>query len=151
MKKFLFGLCFLASAQSMAGVMVTDCKIREPAPTTNRTALYFNVFFNESDEIKALRLPGDEALLRVETTPELTENTEIHQTVMRDGVMSMQAVSKVNLKANDTVEFKRGGLHVMLLDLKKRPLEGETYPVQFWLTFLGEVQCDAVVVKADQL
>ena len=147
MKKSPFAALLLAvSSSAFAGVTVSNCQIREPAPNVNRTALFLTADFQVTDEVKAMRIPGDEAILSAEI-PALTDKTEIHQSKITDGVMSMHAVPRVVLNKNSQVEFKPGGLHIMLMDLKKRPVAGETYPVKFWLTYLDDVECNATVVK----
>lgn len=46
--------------------------------------------------------------------------TEIHKTEMdANGVMKMIQQDKISLPKASTVEFKQGGLHIMLMDLKK--------------------------------
>ena len=45
--------------------------------------------------------------------------TQIHEMKMEDGVMKMRALSGgLDLPAGKTVEFKPGGYHLMLMDLK---------------------------------
>lgn len=133
-----------------AGVEIDKCLIVEPAPNVNRTALFFSVDFKIDNEVKALRLPSPEAILGADITS-LSDNVQMHKTSMKDGVMKMQRIPKLFLKANGVTELKKGGLHFMLMDLKKRPVAGETYPVNLWLTYLGDAQCNAMVVKAAQL
>lgn len=42
--------------------------------------------------------------------------TEMHESTMKDGVAAMAPVKEVPLEPGKTVEFKPGGLHVMLFD-----------------------------------
>lgn len=44
--------------------------------------------------------------------------TEVHEMKMEGDVMKMRAAPDVELPAGKTVEFKPGGYHVMLMDLK---------------------------------
>ena len=54
---------------------------------------------------------------------------EIHEMTMQGDVMRMRAIPGLDLPAGKTVEFKPGGLHLMLIDLKQ-PLEpGKSVPV----------------------
>lgn len=46
---------------------------------------------------------------------------EVHEMAMEGNVMRMRAVKSIDLPAGRAVEFKPGGFHVMLMDLK-RPL-----------------------------
>lgn len=73
---------------------------------------------------------------------------EVHETVMdASGAMKMQPAPKVAVPAGGAVEFKPGGLHVMLMDLKKDLAEGDTFQVTLTFEKSGEKTVD-VTVKA---
>jgi periplasmic copper chaperone A len=59
--------------------------------------------------------------------------TEVHEMSMEGDVMKMRALPGLDLPAGKTVEFKPGGYHIMLLDLKA-PLTQDTV-VPLTLTF----------------
>lgn len=143
----LLGLTCL-SAQ--AAVTVTDCVIREPAPGTDKTGLYFTVVYTPTEETSSLRLPAPEALYGA-AIPALTSYTELHDMTHVDGVMTMQRIPQIQIKPNDPAVLKPGGKHVMLFNLKQRPLVGETYPVELWMAFDPEVKCNAVVKTSAQI
>jgi copper(I)-binding protein len=52
------------------------------------------------------------------TSPEFAA-VEMHQSTVKDGVESMQAVDSVTLPAHGKVEFVPGGYHLMLMQPKK--------------------------------
>ena len=52
------------------------------------------------------------------TTP-VAGTAEVHEMKMEGDVMRMRPVPKVDLPAGRTVEFKPGGYHLMLMDLKQ--------------------------------
>ncbi len=54
---------------------------------------------------------------------------EIHETSSHGGVMRMRAVPRVALAANQPVELKPGGYHVMLMSLQQSLNVGETVPI----------------------
>ena len=54
---------------------------------------------------------------------------EIHRTVNENGVMKMLPVDGIDLTPGSPVEFKPGGFHIMLMDLKKQLKPGDTFPV----------------------
>ncbi len=56
--------------------------------------------------------------LTAATSPEFT-SVEMHQTVEKDGVASMQPVDDVSIPAHGKVEFVPGGYHLMLMQPKK--------------------------------
>ncbi|AJR05837.1 copper chaperone PCu(A)C [Photobacterium gaetbulicola] len=150
MKKLIASLGLLTTLCAQADVTIRDCVIVEPAPNVNRTALFFTADYSVNEEVKALRLPSPEAILGGDISA-LTDNVQIHKTEMKDGVMKMQRIPKLFLEKDGKTVLKRGGLHFMLMDLKKRPVAGESYPVNIWLTYLADAQCEASVVKANQL
>ena len=61
-------------------------------------------------------------------TSPLAGRIEIHETSEEGGVARMRPVDKggVEIKPGATVEFKPGGYHLMLLDLKEPLKEGQT-------------------------
>ena len=54
---------------------------------------------------------------------------ELHEMSMEGTTMKMRAVPAIDLPAGKPVELKPGGLHVMLMDLKKPLNAGDTVPV----------------------
>ncbi len=74
--------------------------------------------------------------------------TEVHETVMdASGAMKMQPAPRVDIPAGGSVEFRPGGLHVMLMDLKEDLAEGDTFQVTLTFEKSGEKTVD-VPVKA---
>ncbi|OGA12434.1 MAG: hypothetical protein A3H32_02110 [Betaproteobacteria bacterium RIFCSPLOWO2_02_FULL_63_19] len=55
---------------------------------------------------------------------------EVHETRMENNVMRMRAVPRLALPAGKTVQFKPGGYHLMLVDLKRPLKKGETVPLR---------------------
>ena len=58
---------------------------------------------------------------------------EVHGTVMNGNVIKMETLDAVNVPAQASVEMKPGGLHVMLMGLKKPLVEGGA--IDMTLTF----------------
>ena len=54
---------------------------------------------------------------------------EVHEMKMEGDVMKMRAVPSLDLPAGKKVEFKPGGYHVMLMDLKAPLAKDSTVPV----------------------
>ncbi|GAB3531599.1 copper chaperone PCu(A)C [Photobacterium alginatilyticum] len=150
MNKLVAILGLLFALPVFADVTISDCVIVEPAPGVSRTALFFNAELKITDEVKAMRTPSPEAILGADI-PALSNRIEMHKTEMKDGVMKMQRIPKLFLKKDGVTKLQKGGLHFMLMDLHKRPVAGETYPVTLWLTYLSDQSCEAKVVKASVL
>ncbi len=151
MKRSLLALSLSVCAFSTtAAVTATDCVIREPAPGADKTGLYFTLHHQPDEETQSLRLPAPESLYGA-GVPALTGYTELHDMKHVDGVMSMYRIPQVRLKPKDTVVLKPGSKHVMLFDLKHRPVAGEVYDVDIWMAFEPSVTCKAVVKTSAEL
>ena len=71
---------------------------------------------------------------------------EIHETRMEGDVMHMQQLTDgIEIPANGQVELKPGGLHVMLIDLRRDLNPGETFPVTLQFEQAGAVTVEAEV------
>jgi copper(I)-binding protein len=74
--------------------------------------------------------------------------TGIHETLDENGVMKMRPVQDgVEIKPGASQEFKPGGYHIMLFDLKKRLQEGETVPLTMTFAKAGSINVDVKVEK----
>ena len=58
---------------------------------------------------------------------------EVHEMEMEGNIMRMRAVTSLDLPAGKAIEFKPGGLHLMLMDLKQTLSAGSTVPVTLQL------------------
>ena len=54
---------------------------------------------------------------------------EIHEMTMDGGVMKMRAITRLELRAGQTVALKPGGYHVMLMALQRPLKDGESVPI----------------------
>lgn len=96
------------------------------------------------------RAPNSAAFLRVrndgvaddlliEAKSPVAERVEIHTHRMDDGVMRMRRVEAVEIPSGTMVEFAPGGLHVMLIGLKRRLEAGSYFPLTLVFRDAGEV------------
>jgi copper(I)-binding protein len=65
----------------------------------------------------------------VSATSPVAETVELHETVRDGNVMRMRAVPALVVTPGTPTELKPGGLHVMLIGLKRQLKRGETFPV----------------------
>lgn len=111
----LFMMALVSACGSSGELSIRDAWAR-PALTGENGAAYF-VIENGTT--------GDDALLSVSS--EIAAATEVHMSMADDnGVMSMQMQESVPVLAGDKVEFKPGGLHVMLVGLTQDLKVGDT-------------------------
>lgn len=73
----------------------------------------------------------DVALVRVES--DVSPSIEIHSMTMQNGVMKMRMLDNLPLTAGKPYKLEPGGFHLMLFDLKKALVVGES--VNFVLYF----------------
>jgi hypothetical protein len=110
--------------------------------TGKNAALYFMAQPNISD--KPIKIISVEL-----TDPTLAEKSELHQTMHKDGVCSMTAVKEIVIPNNQIHEFKRGADHVMVINLKKPLINGDT--VELVINFAdGQKQHFSATVKVNQ-
>lgn len=91
-----------AAPEAKPGVSVIDGKLVLPVVTGRPGAVYFK-----------LRNDGDKAASIVSAHVQGATSAEIHET--KGGTMA--AVKKVDVGANQSVEFAPGGLHIMVFEL----------------------------------
>lgn len=109
---------------------VFDVWVRSTVPGASVTGAYMHIKSRQP-----LRL------VKVETP--LAAMAELHQTTMKDGVMSMAAQEAIDIPAGKLVDLKPGGLHVMLMQLRQPARKGESVPLK--LTFESASKATLVV------
>ena len=73
----------------------------------------------------------DSTFVKAETT--IADSVEIHSMKMDDGVMKMRMLNELPLSAGKPEKLAPGGFHLMLFDLKKQLIVGES--LDLTLTF----------------
>lgn len=105
-----------------ADVKITDAWVKESIPGTENGAGYFTLT-NESTQNMTI----------VGAATAASRAIEIHQHVLRDGMMRMRRVPELVVGPNETVVFQPGGYHLMLFGVKNPFKTGEQ--VEFTLKF----------------
>jgi len=81
----------------------------------------------------SLRNTGQETDALVGGSSDAAESVELHETMREGDVMRMRPVTKLEVPAGGVLEMKPGGLHVMLINLKRDLRPGDRIHVT--LTF----------------
>jgi periplasmic copper chaperone A len=76
-----------------------------------------------------MTLTAKESLRLVGLASPVAGIVEIHEMKMENDVMKMRALPSLALPAGKAVEFKSGGNHIMLMDLKQALKYGSSVPV----------------------
>lgn len=95
-----------------------------------------------------LRNNGDAADKLVKIASPDAERVEIHETKVEGGMAMMRPVAGIELKRRASVQLKPGGLHVMLMGLRRPLKEGEHIKLVLTFERAGTIEIEARVEKA---
>lgn len=98
----------------MANYNIQNAYIKATPPGVRTTAAYFKLTNHSAKPLTVVDAQSDVARI-----------TEIHQHKMVDGLMTMQKVDSIVVEAGQSVEFKPGGYHIMLINLNKPVTDDE--------------------------
>jgi protein SCO1/2 len=132
-----------AAARATAGRAIHVLAALMPQPATTSEGALYLVLQNDA--------PTDDTLTGVWS--ELARSAQVHETMKANGqaMSHMSAVPAVAIGARSTVRFVPGGRHVMLMQLTKRPVAGESVPVRLRFAHAGELALAAEVVPYAEL
>ncbi len=102
---------------------ITNAWARATIGDVNTSAVYMTIT-NTTNEPKTI--------VAVKTS--VAEVNEIHSTMKQNGVMQMRSIGSITIPANDTIELKPGGLHIMLMQLYKKLKVSENIFVELKMT-----------------
>ncbi len=111
MKKLFLGILVSVISLVASDVEVKDAYARATPPGLPNSAAFMTLSNHSMSDI---------SLVAVETA--ISNVAELHTHDMKDGVMKMYQVPKIDIKAHSNTVLKPGGFHVMLLGLKQKPL-----------------------------
>ncbi len=127
-------ILFFGFALSKPKIIVEDPWVRAVPPVSTMSAAFMKV-----------RNAGDEDDYLIGARSEVSKITEIHTTVMEDGMMKMRRMKEVKVPAGGLVEFKPMGKHIMLIDLKRPLKAGEKIRITLVFKKSGEITVEAPV------
>jgi copper(I)-binding protein len=130
----LLGAFLLSGCNTSQSLAVKDAWAK-PGDSGGNSAIYF-LIENPTSQ--------DDILLSAST--DVAASTELHISMMdENGVMSMQPQESVPVPAQGEVEFKAGGLHVMLINLNRDLKVGDTFTVTLNFQNVGAVNVEVAV------
>lgn len=94
---------------------------------------------------------GDRPDRLVTVASPIAERVEIHAHSMKGEVMSMRRVEAVEVHPGAPTVFKPGGMHVMLIGLKRPLRQGDRFPLTLTLETLGPIHVEVVVQGAGSM
>ncbi|MBX2806189.1 MAG: copper chaperone PCu(A)C [Hyphomicrobiales bacterium] len=128
-------LCAQTAYAGEHGITVSDAWVRM-APPVLKTHGGFLTLTNDGEESKEL----------IGATSKNYGEVQIHLSKIIDGVSTMQRMESVEVAAGKTVEFKHGGLHLMLMSAKIPLEEGSTVPIMLNFRSGETVHVEAMVM-----
>jgi copper(I)-binding protein len=106
----------LLQVQAPAAVLVEQGWVRPSVPGQQGTGGYMKLTAREGQRLVSASSP-------------VAGVAEFHEMKMEGEVMTMRPLKTLDLPAGKTVEFKPGGLHLMLMDLKQPLPAGSSVPL----------------------
>ena len=94
-----------------------------------------------------LRNSGDSTDRLVKVESDIANAVELHKTTMEGSLMKMAPVENVEVPAKGQAELKPGGLHVMLIGLKRELKADEKIKLKLQFEKGGTQEVEAVVRK----
>lgn len=127
LNKYLFQICFIFlfsinTANAASTLKFENAWSPEAPPVAKVMAGYVKIKNTSDKDIKIVSAKSD-AFSRV----------EIHRTEMKDGMMRMTKQDNLTIQANNNIELKAGGLHMMLMGKLKPIKTGSVIPVTLTL------------------
>jgi len=136
MKKLIVLAFLCVSTLLSSDIEIKDAYVRATPPGLVNSAAFMKVENNTSKDISI-----------VKATSNLAKAVELHTHDMKDGVMKMYQVPKIDVPKNGQVELKPGGYHVMLIGLHNPLEKGKT--ASFSLEFSnGETKTITAPIKS---
>ena len=89
---------------------------------------------NQSATGAFMRLTAQKDVVLTGASSPVADIVEVHEMWLDKDIMRMRPADRVPLKAGQTIELKSGGLHVMMMDLKKQLKAGERVPLTLSFT-----------------
>ena len=115
---FIFFFSFSSLARSSASIEIENAWSPEAPPAVKVMAGYMKINNHGNKDIK---------ILSAKST--LFKKVEIHKSEMKNGMMRMTKQNNLLIKANNHIELKPGGLHMMLMGKLKAIKSDSVIPV----------------------
>ncbi|MDG4597945.1 MAG: copper chaperone PCu(A)C [Candidatus Contendobacter sp.] len=119
-------------------IKVEEPWARESPPTVTNGAAYMTLVNT-----------GKEADRLVGASGEVSATVELHTHLMEDGVMKMRPIKAIEVNPGEPAVLRPGGLHIMLIGLKKPLVAGQTFPLRLRFEKAGEMPVEVKVRKME--
>ena len=135
MRLCIGAVAILACTGALAQVKVDNAWVRGAVPGQLSTGAFLDL--TSARDVKLIKVESPVAAV-----------VEVHQSEMKNDMMTMHAVPSVPLPAGKLVRFAPGGYHIMLMDLKQPVKNGESVPLKLTVE-AADGKRETVEVKAE--
>jgi periplasmic copper chaperone A len=91
---------------------------------------------------------GKEPDQLIGASSDLADKIEIHQDSNENDIAKMQKLNEITLEPGKPVSLRPGGMHFMVIGLKKQLKEGEMFPMTLQFEKAGTAKVDAMIEAA---
>ncbi len=115
--------CGLAALLAVGATSVVHAQLRVDSAWVRATVP------NQSATGAFMRLTAQKDVVLTGASSPVAGIVEVYEMSMDQGIMRMRAAGPLPMKGGQTIELKSGGLHIMMMDLKKQIRAGESVPM----------------------
>lgn len=133
------GLISIGFSQEVSVIKVSEAYARETIPGTNISSAYMTLVNATKRNMNI-----------VAASSEVSENIEIHEHTMKDGLMKMRQRDTVEIAANSRVKFQPSGFHLMIFDLKQPLKAGENIIITLYFDDKSQVDINYAIKSIKQ-
>lgn len=133
----MLALAMLATMPALADELtVTDAWARTTPPGATMGAVYFRLHngSGKSDRLLKLKTPA-------------AASATVHRTEIVEDIARMREVSVLHVAPGEKLEFEPGGLHVMLMGLKRPLKDGQVFELELLFEVAGPRKVSVTVRK----
>jgi len=132
----IFFLCIFYINNAVAHTSILDAQVRAFIPGASNSVAYLTLD-NDTKDIRTLVKAEVEGIKRV----------EIHQHEFINGMMKMSQLHSLDIDAYSQVQFRPGGLHLMLFEPTQFPKLGKKIKLKLYFSKGEAISILADVVK----
>lgn len=130
----LLAIIFLQGGNS---IVIKDAWMR-PAPETFNTAFYCTILNN-----------GNYADTLYKASSDISDEVEIHETYKKGEMIGMRPVENLVVAPHDSIIFKPGGYHIMLMNLKRNAEIKHKNNILLFFKVAGKVKVEVKVRRPE--
>jgi hypothetical protein len=121
------------ATESMGSVTIDNAWARESTPQ-GVTAIYMVVILvaDDADRLESARSSA-------------AQSVEIHETRIENNIMSMHRIDGIDIEPDTPVVFEPGGLHLMVIGLKRPARTGDSLPLELKFARAGKLTLEVPV------